>query len=766
VDGMTEETGIVEEEDFLKVVRERYRLCVEADRENRDRAKEALDFRDLEQWDDRTKNERQNDPEGARPCLVVDKLNQHVMQVVNDERQNRPQIKVRPIDDKGDVEVAKIYDGILRHIQDRSRADVAYDTAFECAVDGGFGFWRLLTEYTDPMSFDQDIVIQRIRNRFSVYLDPERQQPDGSDAKYGFILYKVQKKDFKNEFGKDGEDAIESFRFDGKEFVEWYGEDWVIYAEYFWKERKEITIVMTEDGVMTKEESGERPILAERKTAITKIRWRKVTATKILEDGKWIGDNIPIVEVIGTEIDIEGKVNRSGLIRSAMDAQRVDNYATSAFVENVALAPRASYVAAVGQLEGNEELWRTANRRNISVLPYKPITVDGTLAPPPRREAPPGISAGWLSVLEQSEHNIQASMGRYNATLGAPSNETSGRAIQARNREGDTGSYHFTDNLHRSQKHTGQMIVNIIPKIYDTKRIARIIGEDGELGQATVDPNLQDAKGNPIPYAEQQGPNGLEKIYNLGVGKYDVTIVPGPSYTTRRLESADAMMEISRSNKEFMGNFGDIIFKAQDWPGADKISERFKKMLPPELKEDETDVEKQKANLQQAAQMLGQKEAEVNAAIEQIQEQGQSVAEQEEKAKDALDRVEKEINKLNEIKQGIETEKRELLLNKKLADEQLDSKQLAQKYAMLEVVYKVEKMLSDHQKEVEDALETNKSNGSEESSNPELVSAIIASTQQTTEAIRQILETLTAPRETQLITDEQGNPTGSVSRLM
>src|SRR3972149_3441517 len=642
---MAESEKLNEELDFLEVVRERYRLCIEADRENRDRAREALAFRNLEQWDEKTKNERQNDPEGARPCLVVDKLNQHVMQVVNDERQNRPQIKVRPVDDKGDPEVAKIDDGILRHIQDKSRADVAYDTGFECAVDGGFGFWRVLTEYNDPMSFEQDIRIKRLRNRFSLHLDPARQEPDGSDAKYGFILYKVQQNDFKKEFGKKGEDALDGFKYEGKEFTDWYGDDWVVYAEYFWTEYVKQTIVLMEDGsVMSKQEHKDSHtgiIQQERVTSVPKIRWRKVTGTGILEDGEWVGDKIPIIEVIGNELDIEGKVIRSGLIRPAMDSQRANNYAVSAFIENVALAPRASYVAAVGQVEDNADLWKSANRRNISVLPYKPVSVDGVLVGAPRREAPPGVSTGWLSVMEQSEHNIQASMGRYNATLGAPSNETSGKAIQARNREGDTGSFHFSDNFASTLRKTGQDPVHRIPQLYDTKKIARIIGEDGELSNAMI-----------------------QKIYNLGVGKYDVTIVAGPSYTTRRLESADAMMEISRGNKEFMSQFGDIIFKAQDWPGAEKISERFKKMLPPELKDEEpNNLEKQKGQIQQATQMLGQKEAEINNAMQQIQEQSQMIAgqeqqsrEAEQKAKDAMSRVQQEVEKLNTIMASIENE--------------------------------------------------------------------------------------------------------------
>ena len=1041
------EAELNEELDFLEVVRERYRLCVDADRENRDRAREALAFRNLEQWDEKTKNERQNDPEGARPCLVVDKLNQHVMQVVNDERQNRPQIKVRPVDDKGDPEVAKIYDGILRHIQDKSRADVAYDTGFECAVDGGFGFWRVLTEYNDPMSFEQDIRIKRLRNRFSVHLDPARQEPDGSDAKYGFILYKVQQKDFKKEFGKKGEDALDGFKYEGKEFTDWYGDDWVVYAEYFWTEYVKQTIVLMEDGsVMSKQEHKDSHtgiIQQERVTSVPKIRWRKVTGTGILEDGEWVGDKIPIIEVIGNELDIEGKVMRSGLIRPAMDAQRVDNYATaldlntllptpcgwitmrdiedgdrlfdesgkpcqvtgtspvyinhrcfeiefdngetivadaahrwkvedrgmkkihggwkwsskiltteeldpkrhlirvsqpiqiderqlpihpyllgiwlgdgtsaapqitedvrdvealrerlkklgydcgeariydgrpgaanftvygikdkfhvlgllhnkhipaiylrssasqrlallqglmdsdgtvnkatrqcslttsmeavrdgvleigaslgikmtqvlyeasavansdyvrsqnwkimfscgleddvfqmprkreilnpdrvfhhrrtkqyrikavravasrpvkcvsvdspshlylagrsmipthnSAFIENVALAPRASYVAATGQIEDDKDLWKTANRRNISVLPYKPVSVDGVLVAAPRREPPPGVSTGWLSVLEQSEHNIQASMGRYNATLGAPSNETSGKAISARNREGDTGSFHFSDNLTRSLRHTGQMIVDIIPKIYDTRRIARIIGEDGEPGQVTVDPNLADESGNPMGYAEITDDTGkIQKIYNLGVGKYDVTIIAGPSYTTRRLESADAMMEISRGNKEFMAQFGDIIFKSQDWPGAQQIADRFRKMLPPNLRDEEpTDIEKQKGQIQQAAQMLGQKEAELTHAAEVIQEKTQALQEAE------YSMMEREQTVQNEL-QKIEYEKKFMALKENFVKQMMVMKEKSindeHEAALHEVVSQVEKMFAEHEQQMTEKM--------------------------------------------------------------
>ena len=779
-------TSNAAEGSFLETVRKRYKLCIDAERDNRDRAREALAFRDLEQWDAKTKHDRETDPEGARPCLVVDKLNQHIQQVVNDERLNRPQIKVRPVDDKGDIEVAKILDGIIRHIQDRSHADVAFDTGFEQAVDGGFGYWRILTEYCDPESFDQDIRIARLRNRFAVYLDPQRQEPDGSDAQYGFIFYRLSKDDFKAEFGDKAESALTEFEYSGKEFTDWYGSDWVAYAEYFWIEKKKERICQLTNGQVVRKSDYTPEQLAaaglaiavnekgkpiERETEVKSVRWRKVTGTAILEEGTWAGDCIPIVEVIGNEIDIEGRVMRSGMIRPAMDAQRVDNYATSAFIENVALAPRAPWTAAAGQLEGYEDLWRTANRRNISVLPYKPVSIDGVIVPPPQRLPPPGLSTGWLSVMEQSQHNIQAAMGRYNATLGAPSNETSGKAITARNREGDMGSFHFSDNLSRSLRHTGKILIDPIPKIFDTRRVARIIGEDGTPSQAIIDPDLADENGQPIAYAKRKNEQGkIEEIYNPGVGKYDVTVAVGPSFTTRRLESADAMMEISRGNPEFMARFGDIIFKSQDWPGADQIAERFKKMLPPELKEQEegddpeAELARKEAQVQSAVQALGQREAELNAMQEQIQQARQGAGEQEQKAKDAMARVEQAIAKLNEQKTKLEAEAQSLNAERELNDlrGQLARKEIEAEQAELQAdrdriaaelrAMKAEadaqiKLLDDHPagENVRQGLETLRA--------------------EMTQALTMVLQAASAPRRSMLEFDENGEPVGSVSVL-
>lgn len=763
---------------FLERVRKHYKLCVEADKGNRDQAREALAFRNLEQWDQKLKHARENDPEGPRPCLVVDKLNQHVQQVVNDERQNRPQIKVRPVDNKGDPEVAKILDGIIRHIQDASHADIAYDTGFEHAVDGGFGYWRILTEYCDPLSFEQDLRIKRIRNRFAVYLDPERQEPDGSDAKYGFILYKTPKEQFKAEYGKDAADSLADFEFAGREFVDWYGEEWVQLAEYYWIEKEKTKIVMLADAdgtVMTKDEyealelpvGMQKPaIQAERESEIPKVRWRTLTANKVFKTTEWPGYCIPIVEVVGNELDVEGRVYRTGMIRPAMDAQRVDNFATSAFVEQVALAPRAPWTAAAGQIEGYENEWRTANRRNISVLPYKPISIDGTLVPPPQRQPPPGIPMGWQAVLMQAEHNIQAAMGRYDASLGEESNEKSGKAIMARQRKGDVGSFHFQDNLTRSLRHTGRILLEVLPKYYDTKRVARIIGEDGTPSSVTVDPNLADEAGNPVAYREVEGANGkIEKIYNIGVGKYDVTVVAGPSYVTRRLESAEAMLEISRGNNDFLMNFGDIVFKSQDWPGAEQIAERYKKILPPKLTAQEDDEPEPMVPtpggpvpISQAAEMMAGMAQQLEAAGEQMKA-GEDLKEQ-------LALVEKAKTEVKSASDALAAKQREFELRVQLAEAQAQCNSMQMERGLREQAEarraEDEQMKSVEEKERVDAA----------SVLAEPVAAVAQSLAvlgdglaQQGAAIVELAKVSAARRKTTLLHDDSGLPVGSVSEV-
>lgn len=607
---------------------DRFKSAMDAEEDNRRLALEADKFCNLEQWPDEVKSARENDPDGARPCLTIDKINQYVKQVCNDQRQNRPQIKVRPVDDYADIETAKVLNGIIRHIENNSRADIAYDRAFEQACRGGFGYWRILTEYTDPKSFDQDIVIKSIKNRFSVYLDPSHQEPDGSDIDWGFITERMRKDDYKNKYkGKDSE-WQEAGLGDQKSF--WYEENFARVAEYFCIEHKAEKLLLLNDGTIALEieylsEPGEknyRPdvwmngkrkeVSRDRMTNMRQVKWKKVSGARVLDERDWPGIYIPIVKMIGNEIDIEGESHLSGMVRPAMDSGRMYNYAVSSFVEMVALAPKAPWLAASGQIEGHEDEWAAANRRNLSVLPYKPVNQDGVLVPPPQRQPMPGIPAGWAQAMSAFDNDIQGNMGMYKAAIGAPSPETSGRAILAKARESDTSNFNYVDNLTRSMIHSGRILVDLIPHYYKDRKTARILGEDGSTEFA----NLNSAQNE--SYIERQSLDGKKKKYfNIGMGKYDVTITVGPAFATRRQESAEAMLQATQAYPQLMGLAGDIMFRNMDWPGAEEVYDRLKKTIPPELMGDDDDPEN--AQVMQLGQALQEAQGQLQAMAQEME---------------------------------------------------------------------------------------------------------------------------------------------------
>ena len=550
--------------------------------DDREAARDDIKFRAGEQWPETVKAQRERD---KRPCLTVDKLNQYVRQIVNDGRQNRPSIKVRPVDSSADVATAEVFQGIVKHIEDRSGADAAYDTALDGAATCGFGYFRVLTEYVGDESFDQEIVIRRIRNSLSVMIDPDSQEADGSDMKYAFVIEEMSKDDFKEKYpGKYPTDFASD-----KDYGDWFG-DHVRIVEYWRVEEEERELVQLADGKILSRDSLdelkatipdiENEIIETRMVPKRTVKYCKVSGNDFLEEEKdWPGKYIPIMTVWGNEIDIEGKVTHSGIIRPGKDPQRLYNYSRSAFAERVALTPKAPWVAAEGQVENYEDEWATANTDNHSVLRYTPTSLNGTPVPPPQRINASDVPAGFAQDMQISEHDIQGAIGMYAASLGAPSNERSGKAIMARQREGDVGTFHYHDNLNRAIRYCGTVLIDLIPKIYNSSRVIRILGYDGTPGEASIDPNTASASQK----------MGVGMVYNLGVGTYDVSLDTGPSYTTMRQESAAAMTEMVQANPALMQIAGDLIVKAMDWPGAQELADRLKLTLPPEIQQAERD---------------------------------------------------------------------------------------------------------------------------------------------------------------------------------
>ena len=573
----------------------------------------------------------------ARPTLTINKLPQHVRQVTNDMRQNRPGAKVIPVDDNADVEVAEIFNGMIRHIEYISDADVAYDTACENQVSYGEGYITLMTEYCDENTFDQDIKIGRIRNSFSVYMDPLIQDPTGADAKYCFITEDLTKAEYERQYPDAAPiSTLQSLGVGDQSISNWLSEETVRIASYYYIDYDKTKLNLypgnqsafegTPEDKMLKDMFG-KPVKS-RMSERPRVMYCKINGYEILEQKEWAGKWIPVIRVVGNEFEVDGRIYISGLVRNAKDAQRMYNYWVSQEAEMLALAPKAPFIGYGGQFEGYEDKWKTANTNNWPYLEVNPDVTDGqgAVLPLPQRAQPPMASTGLLQAKAGASEDIKSTTGQYNASLGMGSNERSGKAILARQREGDVGTFHYGDNLTRAVRHVARQLVDLIPKIYDTQRIARIIGEDGETKMVKINPD------QPQPVNKIVNEQGIviEKIYNPGVGKYDVVATTGPGYATKRQEALEAMAQLLQGNPQLWQVAGDLFVKNMDWPGAQEMSKRFAKTIDPKfLSDGEDDPALQAA--QQQIQAMGAEMEQMHQMIENV---GKSIEMQDMERKD------------------------------------------------------------------------------------------------------------------------------------
>lgn len=619
------------DEDFIAKAKEWHKLAQERYSENRARQREDVRFAaaspdDPWQWDERDRKARQL---SARPALTINKLPQHIRQVTNDIRMNRPAIRYRPADSKADVESADILMGIARHIEAHSNADVAYDCAADNQVTHGEGFIRVLTEYVNEKSFDQEIVIAAVPNPFRVHLDPNREDPVGSDARWCIVDDEMGDDEFERQY-PDAEPIDWQADIDGNWFT---SQKKVLVAEVFYLENKEATLLMWANGETSFKGDpvpqgvfmGERPV-KERKSHRVKLMWRKINGKEILEEREFPCSFIPFARVVGNEWIVDGKRYWSGLVRNAKDSQRMYNIAQSAIVERVMQAPKAPWTIPAEAVESHEKTWQTANTANHAYLPWNHLDADGNPIPGPERNQPTVVEAGLQQVAMGASDDIKAETGQYDASLGARGNETSGRAIMARQREGDTATYHYVDNLGRAVRHIGRIVLDMIPKIYDTQRIARILGEDGDIANVTIDPQA------PQALAKVKDDRGeIQRIFNPNIGLYDVYVSTGPSFSTRRVEAVEAMTQMVQANPQLMQVIGDQLVKNMDWPGADEMAERLKLTLMPQIQEKlagEEGGEEQMppqakmalAQMQQQVQTLDQAIQGMQAELEQTQD--------------------------------------------------------------------------------------------------------------------------------------------------
>ena len=630
-------------------------LCNSAYGSNRGNELDDLRFLAGDHWPEQIKREREID---GRPCLTVNKLPTFLHQVTNDQRQNVPGIKVSPVGNGADVKGAEIRQGIIRHIEYASNADVCYDTAVNSAAAIGEGFFRIITDYCRPDSFDQDIKFKRIRNSFTVYPDPLSEEPDGSDQKRCMLSAKVPRKDFERE-NPEAEGTTQGFDLGIGDPTnkDWLGQDFIRQAEFYRIEEKPAVLVELTNG----ETGFEEDLLAlppgvtiKRKRASARPRTMlyKLTAVEVLEATEVKCRWIPVFPVYGDEIDLDGKVIRSGLIRNAKDPSKMYDFWMTSATEEVALRPKTPYIGAEGQFEGYEDEWNQANVRSFPYMEYKPVTLDGQLAPAPQRQPMADIPNGMLTMAMHANDNIKATTGLFDSSLGARGNATSGIQERAQQRQGDVANFHYTDNLNRTVKHVGRCLLDMIPNYIDAPRAVQMMGEDGKITSIDVNqPAPADINAPAQPAAPgtigavagaSGGPSAMDlsvakTLNDMKAGDYAATVRAGPSYDTLRQEAATSMVEWGKAWPKLMEIAGDKMIRAQDWPGADDIADRVEKTIPAELRNDDEDGEaapmvqtpKGPIPLEQAGQML----QEMDQQIQQMGAQLKDAATGLEKAK-------------------------------------------------------------------------------------------------------------------------------------
>ncbi|MGO9985246.1 MAG: portal protein [Rhodomicrobium sp.] len=589
--------------DIVQEAQERLEAAWIQDRENREDGFMDLKFLAGDQWPNeiRLQREAQN-----RPCLTINRLPQFVNQVANTVRVNPPAIKAIPAGGEATAELAEVYSGLLRQIQYRSNATNVFANAVYYAVACGIGHFRIVTDYADEDGFDQEIRIKRIQHPLSVFWAPGSVEPSRSDAEYCLVSEIIGRKEFQKRFpGAAMSDFMAPSDLNAESGLFWANRDGVRVCEYWVKRPHERKIVRLAGGVtlditeVDPAELRDLEIVAERKVKSHKVEHYLLSGEEVLEGPNlWAGRYIPIFPVIGSETSLETKVIRSGLIRFSRDSQQLYNFWRSAAAEAIALAPRAPFVATPSMIAKFKGQWDTQNTVSRPYLLYEPDPeVPGGR---PMREPPPDIPSALVNESAMAADEMKATTGIYDASLGAQSNEISGVAIRARESQGGVSALHYQDNLMATLNHLGTVLIDLIPKIYDSERTVRVMREDETHLPVRINVPVMGVNGKPM------------LLNDLNQGTYDVRVKIGPSYATRRAEAADAMLQFIQAVPQAASVAGDLVARNMDWPGADEIADRLKRMLPPQISGEAPPIGVEIAQAQQQAYQAALAQAHLN----------------------------------------------------------------------------------------------------------------------------------------------------------
>lgn len=536
--------------DDAGLLRTRFDACVEAETKWRAQALKDLKFRAGQQWDDATKTER---TKYAQPMFTVNRMDAFIKQITNQYRLSGPTIHVAPAGEDGDEDTAEVFDGIIRHILSISDGEIAIDTAFESAATHGKGYIYVTVDYLDEESNQQEILVKRVRNPFTIYIDPAASEPDCSDMRYAFVTDVMPLEEYKALYGDEVSSADMSGIGDAQKST-WYPQGGVRVVEFF----EAVTFKTTRKG----------------RTRVKHIRWRKLNGVgTVLAETTFPITRIPIVPMFGDEFDIDGELDYRGMVRNGVDPQRILNWTFTYLIMQLSVAPQSPFIVSATQLENFEEIWKLANRRTFPYLPYNDKDADGrpTGQPPIRNSTEPPIQA-TVMALSVAENQYRAVMQLQDASLGKGKADQSGKAVIALQQQGEIGNSNYSDNAKRCLRSLGRLLVMMIPKYMDAPRVLRILGRDEQPKRVMVHAN----KESQLPSPEDM-PQGVDKIYNLGVGRYDVVVTTGPNFVNKQQEQLATLLDLTKADPQIMPVVADLIAKKT---GADDVVERLRMIEP------------------------------------------------------------------------------------------------------------------------------------------------------------------------------------------
>lgn len=669
-------SGLSGDAKIVQQARDHFRHCVDWQSETdnwwlEDTKFANADARNHEQWPYDTWEDRDDD---NRPCLTINKTRVHNNIIINESLQHKSSIKVRPTGGVATYESAQAMQAMIRRIEYISKADSVYEKAIRDQVDGGIGYVLIDTDYVNNRTNNQDIFLKRCKNPLCVFLDPDISEADGSDARFGFVFDNLPREVFNKKYPKF-KDKIGKSTLGNDET--WFDDDHVQVSMYYVKEgRKDLLVSYIEPtskqrveklGSEIKEESGKElyeALLAQiengeidgqtREVFDQEVKWYLIAGDQIMNRGDWAGAYIPICRCVGIETVIAGRYDRKSHTRALIDPQRMLNYNASGAVEFGALQTKAPYVGPARAFEGQEQ-WKDANRKNYAFLQYNDVDEEAdnpelAAVEKPTREQPPQTAPLYMQGMQDAERQMMMVSGQFQAQLGEEDQQSaaSGRAINERQRQGDTATYHFVEHQSDMLRFIGVQLLDLIPKIYDTERMLHVLGEDGTKRWIKIAPDQKEA----IQELKKETDEAAIISINPKVGEYDCMSDAGPNYATQRQEAWNAISIILQQNMQLAAVIGDLLFKYGDFPGADEIMERLRKEIQatkPYLFDD--NMEPQVISLKQQNQRLIALNSELmqKLAIKDIQVRGRDEKRDVEAFRAETDRMKVQLETLTKL---------------------------------------------------------------------------------------------------------------------